>query len=533
MYAAGPASIRYAQGSSFAVAAGCPEAVAAALDVLRDRGTIVDAAIAASAVMAVALPHASTIGGDLFALLRPPDGQGPAVAVNSSGGAPAAATLTAYANLGLSRVPRVGPLSIQTPGLVAGWQLLADRWASLPLSVLLEPAISLARGGVRVGSRLATTIAASRLTLQDVPGWAELFVPHGRPLMQGDLLTQTNLAETLDRIGRHGAAAFYSGEIARSMARAVRSAGGLLIEADLAAMRPEFARPLHISCWGSEIITQPPVSQGFVLLRALALIRERLATRASHPEHEVWLEAANALLLAFQERLAVLGDHPTALNAAKTLLKHEPGDPRAFSPYDATPTTNTTALSLAASDGSAISIIQSIYGDLGSGLLDSDTGVLLNNRLSSFFLDPAYPNCLAPRKRSMHTLHTFMVNTDSRLSWVGASPGGDLQPQVNLQVLLRLLLLQETAADAINSPRWALSVGTSPHDPSPGRAPVHIVYEPGVSSGVIESLRRAGYSMSESQERLGSSHLLAVGSHPDPPVRAWFDDRREGQVAAL
>lgn len=517
-------STHAATGEQYAVSAGCREAARAALDCLERGGNVVDAAIAGSAVLCVVLPHAVTIGGDLFALVKLR--AQPMAAVNASGAAPRAASIESFAARGLKLVPLIGPLSIQTPGLVAGWQALAERWATRPMAELLAPAIGQARGGFEIGERLARCIAAAKDESWEIPGWREVFAPQGRCLGAGERFVQPGLARTLERIAAGGAAAFYTGPVARDMARSVQKAGGVMTEEDLQAVRAVEARPLSVEYAGLEICTQPPISQGAILLRALGLLQRRAPDARALSERKLWTHAARALRTAFSERLALLGDDEDSFEKAVEMIAgRAPPARHARAAAHAGP--DTTTLSIMDAQGNAVSIIQSVFADLGSGVIARESGVLFNNRLSAFFLDPSHPNHLAPGRRTMHTLHSFIASDAEGPVWAGGSPGGDNQPQVNLQLLARLVARGEAPASAVEAPRWAIQPGTAPGDALCERA----LCEPLLPKDVIEALGAAGFTpVLAPTASIGSAKV--VGRVGRKMVGAWSDRRRDGAALA-
>jgi len=516
-----------AHGERFAVSSGCAEATAVALECLRGGGNVVDAAIAGSAVLCVVLPQAATIGGDLFAIVKMGDA---AAAVNATGRAPRSASTAAYKARGLRLVPAHGPLSIQTPGLVAGWEAMAQRWGSRSLGELLAPAIGYARNGFPVGVRLARCIEEARATFEGIAGWRDTFFAAGRPLMQGERFVQEPLARTLAAVAAEGARGFYTGAVARDLARSVQDAGGLLTEEDLACVSAGIAAPLAMRYRGLEVLTQPPISQGVVLLRALGLLAERAAEPRRMEPADLWVHAAGALRQAFDERLTLLGDGADALRRAHDMLAGR-GAARSRTPAFARTGQETTTLSIVDGAGNAVSTIQSVFADLGSGVVARESGVLFNNRLSAFFLDKRHPNHLAPGRRTMHTLHSFIARDAQGVRWAGASPGGDDQPQVNLQVLARLADLGETPLQAVTAARWALTPGTSPEDVAAGRG-AGVKCEPGLPEAIVAALAAAGNGPRRLESTdIGSANLVGRGERSR--VSAWCDGRREGAVAAF
>jgi gamma-glutamyltranspeptidase/glutathione hydrolase len=517
-----------AQGARVASAAGTREAAEAAVACLKAGGNVVDAAISGSAVLAVMLPNANSIGGDLLALVKL--GGKPVLAVNATGAAPRRATIEAYKALGHSFVPESGGLAVQGPGLVAGWQALHERWATEPLAELLAPAIALARDGFPAGWRVAEAAGKHVGDYSGLPGWKAVFAPDGSAIREGEKFRQPALARTLATIAEKGPRAFYEGPIARDIARAVQKSGGFLAEEDLATITAEVLPALTTRYRGLEVASQPPITQGVVLLRGLGLLQQFAPEPSRLSRTAFWVAAARALRRALDERLAILRDGPEARAQAEAILAGRAealGLPR----FDfAAAADNTTKLSVMDGDGNGVALIQSVYAELGSGVVGEETGVLMNNRMIAFFLDATQANHLAPGRRTMQTLHTFMASDENGLRWIGGSPGGDNQPQVNLQVLTRLLDFDEAPGAAVAAPRWSIVPGTKPKDIAkqlPG-----IECEKGVPPEVQQGFAAAGFAVREKPDlRAGSSKIVGRGVKSGP-LAAFADWRREGDVAA-
>lgn len=526
MTAAAP--IRRAVGEAFAISAGCPEASVAARSMIEHGGNVVDAALAGAAVLCVAMPQAVSIGGDLFGLVRQRDGQ--CFAINASGGAPAAATVAHFRGLGLERIPEDGPLSIQAPGLVAGFEAIRERWASRPRAALWDPAIALARDGVTVGPRLAGFLAENEAKLAVARDGLAAFSVDGRLARAGDLLVQDRLARTLAGIADAGAAGFYHGPVAADIAATVGDAGGLLSAADLAAVRPEIGPPLRASFRGLTVATQAPVSQGVVLLRALKLLEASQAHDAAMRDPGAyWLAAAEAFSRAFRERLALLGDGPQARQRAQAML--DGAAPQTEAEPWAVPGRDTTTIVVADGAGAVASLILSVFADLGSGVVARDSGVLLNNRLSGFFLDERHANGLAPGRQTMTTLHSVIATDPSGLILAGGSPGGDHQPQVNLQILARMVDMGQTLAEAAGRSRWALVPGTIPADLARRPRP-EILAEAGLEQTSLDAFASAGLAIAQGHAMIGSAKF--VQRNPSSSMlEAVADGRRDGAVDAL
>ena len=515
-------------GGRFAIASGCSYATAAAAEILERGGNVVDAAVAGSAVLCVTLPHAVSIGGDLFALIKSAE-RPDIIAVNATGGAPRRADRSAFASRGLEFIPTRGVLSIQPPGLASGWMALVEHWASLPLAELLVPAIDLARRGFKVGPRLARLCQEVAPTYSAEPGWSRTYLVDGKPLREGDILRQDRLSVTMAHLASEGARAFYGGSIAADIVRSVESTGGLLELGDLECVSADVSPALCTRVGQFSLATQPPVSQGVVLLRSFRLLAEAAAdTRLAMPQ--LWPIAAAAIQTAFSERLQLLGDANDARGCAERILAGElPKMP--FRPITANAASETTTIAILDNSGNAASLILSIFADFGSGVVTEETGILLNNRLSAFFLDPAHPNSISPGKRTMHTLHSVMVSDGGGVLMAGGSPGGDNQPQVNLQVLTRILLRGDDLGETVAAPRWALFPGTVPLELAETPDPL-ILCEPGIDRSTVEAFGQAGWqTRAMSTPDIGSAKWVKR-SADGCTVKAVSDTRRQGAVSA-
>jgi gamma-glutamyltranspeptidase/glutathione hydrolase len=334
----------------------------------------------------------------------------------------------------------------------------------LPLSDLLAPAIALARDGFPLPLRFSRELHTHRELLAADPHAREQFL--GGDTEPGSVLRQPDLARTLEAIAAEGASGFYAGEVAREMARAVREKGGVLSEADLAEHGSIVGEPIRASYRGLDVLEQPPVSQGHILLQELKLA-ERFDLAAMGPlsadSLHVLIEAKK---LAFADSRRYLGDPDRADVPLAWLLSPEYAreraahiDPRRANPAppagERTRGTDTTYLATADREGNAVSWIQSVFHRFGSGVVAGRTGVLLNNRMNGFTLEPGHPNTLAPGKKPAHTLNTFLLLRDGRPWLVGGTPGADYQVQTNLQVITHLVDHGMNLAEANDAPWWA------------------------------------------------------------------------------
>lgn len=462
-----------------------------------------DAAIATSAVLAVIRPHMTGIGGDLFCLIYLAK-EGRVVALNSSGPAPKAATIEFFRGRDMRHIPSDGPLAVETPGCVAGWELALNRFGSMPLSHVLNQAVEFAEKGAPVSCYLAKALAEGAQQFAQFPQWMATFLPEGRPYRQGEVLKQPNLAATLRAIQEGGADAFYRGPIADAIAASMEQEGGLLSKEDLAACRAELLEPLQIGYRGYTVYEQPPVSQGHILLQELALAEGFDLAGLGPQSAEAIHLMVECKKLAFADRLRYLGDPaqvkvPLAqlLSQEYASLRRKKVDPSraivAAAPGAvASAGGDTTHHCVIDSEGNAVSMIQSLYRSFGSGFVAGDTGILFNNRLSAFFLDPDHPNALAPGKRTAHTLNTYMLFRDGLPFLVGGTPGADDQVQVNFQIICNLIDFRMSLQEAIEAPRWSSTPGTIPSEIT---SPYELRLESGFPTQVVEALREKGHTV--------------------------------------
>lgn len=468
-----------------------PLASATGLDVLRRGGNAVDAAVAAGAVLTVTEPWSGQLGGDGFLLIRSgPTGQ--VTAINGSGAAPAAATAAAYEARG--GIPETGWWAATVPGLVDAWRVALERFGSRPLAELLEPALAYAEDGFPLTGRQSRSIQQMAAVAAGFPETAHLFVPDGSPLQPGYRLRQPALAQTLQRLRAAGAEDFYRGEIAAALASASEQHGGLLTAQDLSDHRTFLVEPLRAGYRGWTVYEQPPVSQGIVVLLALMILEQFDLPQMSPASADTIHLQVEAHKLALADRLGYLGDPrfervPTAflLSTGHARLRAQGLDRRRATDLSPSPREHpdTTYLCVVDRERNIVSYIHSLYG--GNGVVAGDTGILLNNRMAGFSLDPRSPNCLAPGKRPIHTLNSWMLFRDDQPRAVGGTPGSHWQIQTNLQLITQLVDFQAGAQAALDAPRWTMGTQTDWSD-------VSLDVEGRVGAEVVRELQRRGHA---------------------------------------
>lgn len=430
------------------------------IDAMRRGGNAFDAALTMSAVLPVVKPSRSHLGGDAYILCYPKRDQG-VTAICSGGKAPAAATLDAFAG----GIPRHGGAAVAIPGLVDAWQVMADQFCSMPLADLLSPAISYARDGFAASRELDLLVRASAGLFAKYTTLADYLCPGGEAPLTGRVLRQPALAGVLDRVAASGRAGFYEGEVAARIAGGVQAAGGCMTAADLRDHRADVLAPLSVEYRGATVYETPPNSQGLILLEELKIIEGFDMPGFGHLSGDSMHAMIEAKKLAFEDRQAHAGDVSfTGFDAASLLTAEHAAKRRALIDPDrarvsAVPagSSDTTSFVVADGEGNFCSFIQSLYAQFGAAL--AIDGVLMNNRMTGFSLDPSHPNVLAPGKRTMHTLNTYMVFRDGRPLMIGNTPGADFQAQTNLQVITGVLDYGLDPQAAIDAPRWGDTPG--------------------------------------------------------------------------
>ncbi len=446
-----------------------PLATAAGLRMLQDGGNAVDAALCAAAVTWAAIPMMCGLGGDAFMLVYTAR-TGQLTAIKGSGAVGARATPEYLHRVGAGRqMPLEGLMSASIPGAVDAFEQALQRFGTRSWAQILAPAIRAAEGHP-VHRHIAEEIRRGRLALSLNPDLARIFLPDGKPLGEGDILVQANLARTLRKLSYGGAESFYRGELGAAIARHT-GPHGLFTAEELARHRSEIDTPIHVSYRGYEIHQTAPPSQGLIHLMAHKIVEAyNLAELGptSVTAHHVMIEAKK---LAVQERLRLAGDprfvdipldHLLSEAHAAELRRHIDLD-QALKTRAGFTAGDTTSLVVVDRSGNCVSLIHSLASPWGARVTIDDTGILLNNRAGrGFVLDEGHPNQIAPGKRTMHTLNTYIITQNGQPVVLGNTPGGDGQPQWNLQVVTALLDWGFDPQEAVEMPRWTHGPSTEP-----------------------------------------------------------------------
>jgi len=518
-----------------------PHALASqsALAVLREGGNAVEAMVAAAATIAVVYPHMNSIGGDSFWLmsLKDADGRPQMLGVEGCGAAAMAARREAYAG---PAIPfRGATAALTVAGTVSAWErsleISRERLGgSLPLQRLLADAIDYAAHGVPVTAGQHRTTAAKAAELSAVPGFADTFMPGGAAPATGALFHQPRLAATLQRLADAGLRDFYTGELARGMAADLQAVGSPLTLQDLQRHTAVDRTPLALQHSLGRVYNMPPPTQGLVSLVILGLM-DRLGTAAMHHLGADYVHAAvESVKQAFQLRDAHITDPAHMKVQAEAFLRPEALDAMAarIDPARAAPwgqgkgPADTVWMGVVDGQGNAVSMIQSIYHEFGSGVVLAGSGVNWQNRGASFSLQPGHVNTLEPGKKPFHTLNPAMALLDDGRTVVYGNMGGDGQPQSQSAVFTRAAVFGLNPQDAVDAPRWLLGRTW-------GQTSDSLKLEGRFPAATVEALRARGHEvdlLQDYDETCG--HAGCLVRHGDGSLEGGFDPRSDGGVAA-
>jgi gamma-glutamyltranspeptidase/glutathione hydrolase len=517
-----------------------PLATQIALDILKAGGSAVDAAIAANAALGLMEPTGCGIGGDLFAIVWDEE-KGELTGLNASGRAPALMTAGFFRQQGLDAIPPFGPLPVSVPGAVDGWFELHGRYGRLPMKQVLAPAIGYAKRGFPVSQVVARYLEFSGERLGEYPGFRETYMPDGSMPREGEMFSNPRLARTYELLVQGGRDAFYEGEIARRMDAYMQEHGGLLRYDDLAAHRSEWMAPVSTNYRGWDVYELPPNGQGIAALQILNILEGYDVAAMGFDSPEYVHTLVEAKKLAFEDRARYYADMDFADVPVEQLISKDYAterrrliDPKhAASRFPAgeakLDTGDTIYLTVADRQGNMVSLIQSNYRGMGSGMTPGELGFVLQDRAELFSLDPEHPNALEPGKRPFHTIIPAFVMKDGQPYMSFGVMGGAMQPQGHAQIIVNMvdfgMNLQE-AGDAarINHDGSSEPTGTVMSD----GGVVHL--ENGFSASTRAALEAMGHTIGESNGSFGGYQAI-LRDHEEGVWRGASEVRKDGQAA--
>ena len=515
-----------------------PLATQVAIDILQQGGSAVDAAIAANAALGLMEPTGCGVGGDLFAIVW--DAQAEKLyGLNASGRSPYELPLSYFRENGYEKIPAYGPLPVSVPGCVDGWFELHGKFGKLPMKEVLAPAIRYAREGFPVSELIAYYLQRSSAFFKDRPNFAEVWMPGGRPLEKGDVFRNPALADTYEKLALDGRDAFYQGTIARTVVDFLREQGGFFTMRDFSDHRSEWIEPVSTNYRGYDVWELPPNGQGIAALQILNILEGYDIAAMGFGSAEYVHTFVEAKKLAFEDRAKYYADPDFRDIPVQQLISKEYAagrrqliDPkRAAKRCDAgiLDTDNTIYLTVADQYGNMVSLIQSNYRGMGSGMVPPGLGFMLQDRGELFSLEEGHYNVYEPHKRPFHTIIPAFITKDGK-PWVSFGVmGGAMQPQGHAQIAINLIDFNMNLQEAGDAPRiqhFGSSEPTGERMIDGGQ----VALESGFSYEAIRELMRRGHEVIFDLGGYGGYQAILFDAEKGVYYGA-SESRKDGQAA--
>ncbi len=515
-----------------------PLATQVALDILKAGGNAVDAAIAANATLGLVEPTGNGIGGDIFIIIWDSKTQ-KLYGLNGSGRSPQSLSLDYFKENGYSSIPTTGPLPVSVPGCVDGWFELHDRFGSLPMEKIFAPAVKYAREGFPV-TEVIGYYFASGARLGRYPGFKEIYMPNGRMPRKGDVFKNPYLANTLEKIARGGRDVYYKGEIARAIDKYMKENDGFLSYEDLAAHKSEWVEPVSTNYRGYDVWELPPNGQGIAALQMLNILENFDLRSMGFGSAEYIHHLVEAKKLAFEDRAKFYSDPDFSDIPIDMLISKEYAKERAkmirsrsARKYDAgkIENGNTIYMTVADKSGTMVSLIQSNYSGMGSGMTPTKLGFVLQNRGNLFCLEEGHNNCFEPGKRPFHTIIPAFITKDGK-PWISFGVmGGAMQPQGHAQIVVNLIDFDMNLQEAGDAPRIR-HTGSSQPTGSIMTDGGTVNYESGLSFDILKILTRKGHRIQPGSGGFGGYQAIMY----DAKNKVFYgasESRKDGHAAGF
>jgi gamma-glutamyltranspeptidase / glutathione hydrolase len=481
-----------------------PLATQIALDILKKGGNAIDAAIAANAALGLMEPTGNGIGGDLFAIIWDAKTQ-KLYGLNASGRSPKSLTLEYFKEKGLTKVPSHGPLSVSVPGCVDGWFEMHKKFGSMKMTEILKPAIDYAREGFPVSELIAYYWNGNSRSLKDFPGFKEIYMPNGKAPQKGEIFKNPYLANTLEKIANGGRDAFYKGEIAKKIDEYMKRQGGFLSYEDLASHTSEWLEPVSTNYRGYDVWELPPNGQGIAALQILNILELYDIAKMGFGSTEYLHLLTEAKKLAFEDRAKYYADMSFADVPVEQLIskdyarkRNELINPnraaRSYTPGELEQG-NTIYMTVADQYGNMVSLIQSNYRGMGSGMTPEGLGFVIQDRGEMFTLEKGHANCYAPGKRPFHTIIPAFITKDGKPFMSFGVMGGAMQPQGHVQIVVNMIDFGMNLQEAGDAPRMQ-HLGSSEPTGEKMTDGGTLVLESGFDYEVIRELLKKGHKIS-------------------------------------
>ena len=439
-----------------------PLATQTAIDVLKNGGNAIDAAIAANAVLGLVEPTGCGIGGDLFAIVWSAKDK-KLYGLNASGPAPQTISIETLKEKGLDMIPPYGPLPVTVPGAVAGWSALHKRFGKRDFSTLFDNAIDYANNGFPVSEVVAYYLDISSSRFKDYPNFSDVWMPNNKSLQKGDIFKNRDLANTYLSIAESYGSSFYSGTLAKSMTEFIQEQGGYLTINDMKSFQPQWVEPVSTNYRGYDVWELPPNGQGIAALQILNILEQYDLRSMGHNSAELIHIFTEAKKLAYEDRAKYYADPnfnsiPVNELISKTYAKQRN---KLINPTQAAKSYlagkledgDTIYLTVADNEGNMVSLIQSNYRGMGSGMVPNNFGFMLQDRGEMFNLDPKHRNSLVGGKRPFHTIIPAFITKDDKPFISFGLMGGGMQPQGHAQIVVNIVDFQMNLQEAGDAPR--------------------------------------------------------------------------------
>lgn len=515
-----------------------PLATQVALDILKKGGSAVDAAIAADAMLGLVEPTGSGIGGDLFAIVWDAKTQ-KLYGLNASGRSPKSLTLAYFKEKGLKHIPAIGPLPVSVPGCVDGWFELNKKFGKLKMEEILQPTINYAREGFPLSELISYYWQRNAEKLKHFDGFAEIYMPNGKSPSKGEIFKNPYLANTLEKIAMNGRDEFYKGSIAKTIDAYMKKQGGFLSYEDLASHSSEWVEPVSSSYRGYDVWELPPNGQGIATLQILNILENYDIAKMGFGSAEYMHLFIEAKKLAFEDRARYYADPSFSNIPYKKLISKEYAKERmklinlnrAANKYDAgeLQTGNTIYLTVADKDGNMVSLIQSNYRGMGSGMTPTGLGFVLQDRGEMFSLIEGHPNVFEPGKRPFHTIIPGFITKDGK-PWISFGVmGGAMQPQGHAQVIVNLIDFGMNLQEAGDAPRIQHDGSSEPTDERMSDGGI-VFLESGFDYNEIRKLLAKGHKISYSFDGYGGYQAIMLDTKNGVYIGA-SESRKDGQAS--
>jgi gamma-glutamyltranspeptidase / glutathione hydrolase len=515
-----------------------PLATQVALDILKKGGNAIDAAIAANAVLGVVEPTGSGIGGDIFAIIWSADKQ-KLYGLNGSGRSPRSLKLEYFRENGYEFIPSYGPLPVSVPGCIDGWFEMNEMFGRMSMKDILQPAINYARDGFPVTEVIASSLEKNTELLKDYPNIKEVYMPGGKSPSKGEIFKNPQLASTLEKIVRGGRNEFYRGSIARDIDLFMKKQGGFLSYEDLARHHSEWVEPISTKYRGYEVWELPPNGQGIAALQMLNILEGFDISSMGFGSAEYIHVFTEAKKLAFEDRARYYADPAFSTIPVTQLLSKKYATERrklinpskASKIYDSgrIEAGNTIYLTVADRFGNMVSLIQSNYRGMGSGMCPTGLGFVLQDRGEMFTLSEGHNNMYAPGKRPFHTIIPAFITKNGK-PWISFGVmGGDMQPQGHVQIVVNLVDFKMNLQEAGDAPRIH-HIGSSEPTGQLMTDGGTLLLESGFTWDVIQKLIKMGHKVQWDLGGYGGYQAIMWDSRN----KVWFgasESRKDGQAA--